>query len=98
MEFFKKTPNFDFLGKRVPALAFSLLLVLASIGAIAVKGFNFSIDFTGGVLLEVSYPDAVELEPVRDTLEGIGYPDATLQHFGDTSEVLIRLQPEAEKS
>ena len=98
MEFFKKTPNVDFLGKRVPALALSLLLVLASVGSIAVKGFNFSIDFTGGVLLEISYPHSVELEPVRDTLAELGYPDATVQHFGETSEVLIRLQPEAEKS
>ncbi|HLU61271.1 MAG TPA: protein translocase subunit SecF [Gammaproteobacteria bacterium] len=98
MEFFKKTPNIDFIGKRVPAIALSLLMVIAAIGTIAVKGFNFSIDFTGGVVLEVGYPGSAELDPIRERLEEAGHPDALVQHFGDTSEVLIRLQPEADKS
>lgn len=98
MEFFKKTTSIDFIGLRIPAFVLSLLLLSASIGSMAVKGFNFSIDFTGGVLLEVAYPDAVELGPVRDLLDEQGFPGAIVQHFGDSSEVLIRLQPEADQS
>lgn len=98
MEFFKKQTNVDFVGLRVPAFALSLLLIIVSIASIATRGFNFSIDFTGGVLLEVAYPGPVELEPVRDLLETQGHPGAIVQHFGDSSELLIRLQPEADKS
>ncbi|HEX6929168.1 MAG TPA: protein translocase subunit SecF [Gammaproteobacteria bacterium] len=98
MEFFKKQPNFDFMRWRFVAVTISLLLVIASIGIIAVRGFNFSIDFTGGVLLEVAYPEAVELEPIRDVLTEEGFPEAIVQHFGTTSDVMIRLQPEADKS
>ncbi|HEX7030289.1 MAG TPA: protein translocase subunit SecF [Gammaproteobacteria bacterium] len=98
MEFFKKQPNFDFMRGRFVAMAFSLTLVVASIVIMALRGFNFSIDFTGGVLLEVSYAEAVELEPIRDVLAEEGFPGAIVQHFGTTSDVMIRLQPEADKS
>jgi len=98
MEFFKNETHVNFLAARIPAFVLSFLLVAASIGFIAVKGLNFGLDFTGGVLLEVAYPEAVELDPVRQVLSEEGYPDAVVQHFGDTSEVLIRLQPRAENS
>lgn len=98
MEFFKKETNIDFLSKRKLAFAVSAVLLVISIATIATKSLNFGIDFTGGVLLEVGYPEAVELEPVRKTLAETGYPDATVQHFGVTSDVLIRLQPEADRS
>ncbi|HEX6929883.1 MAG TPA: protein translocase subunit SecF [Gammaproteobacteria bacterium] len=98
MEFFKKQPNYDFMRGRFVAMAISLLLVAASIGTMAVRGFNFSIDFTGGVLLEVTYPEAVELEPIRNVLAEEGFPGAIVQHFGTTSDVMIRLQPEADES
>ncbi|MDX1444170.1 MAG: protein translocase subunit SecF [Gammaproteobacteria bacterium] len=98
MEFFRKETKIDFLGLRVPALALSVLLIFGSIGALATKGLNFGIDFTGGVLLEVGYPEAVELEPIRNVLNEQGYGDAVVQHFGVSSDVLIRLQPRDEKS
>lgn len=98
MEFFHRELNVNFLGARVPALIVSLLLVGASITSMAVRGMNFGLDFTGGVLLEVGYPQAVELEPIREVLGEEGYPDAVVQHFGVTSDVLIRLQPDADRS
>ncbi len=98
MEFFKKQTNVDFIGLRVPAFVLSLLLVAASIGSMAVRGFNFSIDFTGGALLQMTYPGPVELEPVRALLEEQGYAGAVVQHFGNTSDLLIRMQIEDEGS
>ena len=98
MEFFKKETSIDFVGLRFLAFALSLLLIAASITSIATRGFNFSIDFTGGVLLQVAYPGPVELEPVRTLLEEQGYTDAIVQHFGNTSDVLIRMQLADERS
>lgn len=98
MEFFKKESHINFLGLRMPAIIISVLLIAASAGSLATRGLNFGIDFTGGVLLEVGYPEAVELEPIRDVLAEQGYGDAVVQHFGVSSDVLIRLQPRAERS
>lgn len=98
MEFFKNETHVNFLAARMPAFVLSLLLVAASVGIIAVKGMNFGLDFTGGVLLEVGYPKAVELDPVRSVLAEEGYPDAVVQHFGVTTDVLIRLQPQDDAS
>lgn len=98
MEFFKNETHVNFLAARIPAFVLSFLLIAASIGIIAVKGLNFGLDFTGGVLLEVGYPEAVELDPIRSILEEEGYPDAVVQTFGDTRDVLIRMQPQDEAS
>lgn len=98
MEFFGKETRIDFLGLRIPALVLSLLLVAASIGTLATRGLNFGIDFTGGVLLEVGYPEAVELDPIRQVLANEGYPDAVVQHFGVNKDVLIRMQPNDDRS
>ena len=98
MEFFKNETHVNFLAARIPALVISLILMIASVGAIAVNGLNFGLDFTGGVLLEVGYPEPVELDPIRQVLGEEGYPDAVVQHFGDTRDVLIRMQPRDEAS
>lgn len=96
MELFKHTLNIDFLGVRKPALIISLLFIVACCVSLAVRGLNFGIDFTGGVLIEVAYPDSVELADVRSTLTEAGHDDAMVQHFGTSRDVLIRLQLEGE--
>jgi len=93
MQIFNKETRIDFLGMRKPAMIFSLLLILISIGAIASRGFNFGIDFTGGTLIEVGYPQSVELDKVRQALTDSGYGDAVVQHFGAATDVLIRIAP-----
>lgn len=84
----------DFMGKRKIAMAFSLLLVLASIGSMIYKGMSLGLDFTGGTLIEVSYQQAAELKPIRKLLENAGYEDSIVQHFGEASDVLVRLPPQ----
>jgi len=88
-----RLPTIDFMGKRWWTLAFSgTLLALAVIG-LAVRGLNFGIDFTGGVLVEVGFPEPVALPEVRASLEGAGFDDAIVQYFGGQRQVLIRLRP-----
>jgi preprotein translocase subunit SecF len=93
MQIFNKETSFDFMGWRKLAFAFSATLLLIAIVSIAVRGFNFGIDFTGGTLVEVGYPQGVELTGIRQALEQDGYADAVVQHFGTASDVLIRIAP-----
>ncbi|MBR9827701.1 MAG: protein translocase subunit SecF [Oceanospirillales bacterium] len=88
------TPSklYNFMGVRKLALAFSLILMLVSIGAIAVNGLKFGLDFTGGSLVEIGYETQADLEVVRDQLEGAGFENVVVQTFGSPRDVLIRLQ------
>lgn len=91
MHFLSKETNIDFVGVRYYALAISVVLLLVSGYAIVTKGLNFGIDFTGGTMIEVGYPTAVDLDEVRSTLENGGYDNAMVQNFGSLADVLIRL-------
>ena len=93
MQLLSRIPQFDFMGWRRQAIAFSAVLILLSIGSVATRGLNFGIDFTGGVLLEVAYAAPVELEDVRAALEDSGFTNATVQNVGSATEVMIRLPP-----
>ncbi len=95
MKFFARVPKFNFMAQRKAGLVVSLVLTLASIGLLATRGLNFGIDFTGGVLVEVVYPQGVELAAVRKDLADAGYHNAVAQAFGSTRNVLIRLPPAA---
>lgn len=88
----------DFMGKRKLAMMFSILLILLSIGSLATRGLSFGIDFTGGTLIEVAYPDSAQLGGIRDLLEEAGYGDAQVQHFGTSRDVLIRIAPRANRA
>ena len=90
--------NIDFMGKRKLAMVFSILLILLSIGSLATRGLSFGIDFTGGTLIEVAYPDSAELGGIRDLLDEAGYGDAQVQHFGTSRDVLIRIAPRGDRA
>jgi len=91
MQLLNKTTTFDFLGQRKIALLLSIALIIVSIGAIAARGLNLGIDFTGGTLVEVGYDSAVDVESVRSALADGGVDNAVVQYFGTSSDVLIRL-------
>jgi preprotein translocase subunit SecF len=94
MEFFHKTTRFPFMATRKWWYVVSAVVILASMVALAVRGLNFGIDFTGGVVLELSFPQAAELDKVRGALGTAGFGDASVQSFGTASDVLVRLLPE----
>jgi preprotein translocase subunit SecF len=94
MEFFHKKTSYPFMHTRKVWYVVSAVMILVSIASLAVRGLNFGIDFTGGVVLELSFPQAADLEKVRAGLEKAGYGDAAVQSFGTSRDVLVRLLPE----
>ena len=86
----------DFLSKTKLALALSLLLVFVSIGSLATQGLKKGIDFTGGTLIEMSFPESADIEQLRGVLDDNGFKGAVVQHFGSSKEVIIRLLPTKE--
>ena len=91
MELLKKQTNIDFMGQRKLATVFSAVLLAISIGSIVIRGFNLGLDFTGGTLIEVVYPQNVDLPQVRSALGEAGYGDAVVQTFGGPRDVVVRL-------
>lgn len=96
MRLIKHTTHIDFLGpaRRKMALSVSLIVIVVSLASIATRGLEFGIDFTGGILLEVGYPEAANLESIRNHLAEAGYDDAQVQRFGADTDVLVRLPPQ----
>ncbi len=88
-----KKMTLDFMGKRRFAMAFSLVLIIISLASLFTRGLELGIDFTGGTLIEVGYQAPIELRGVRDVLGTAGFDDAIVQHFGSSTDVLIRLAP-----
>ena len=81
----------NFMGIRHVAFALTVLLTVASLTSLVVKGLNFGLDFTGGTLIELGYERPVELEQVRGQLVRSGFADAVVQSFGATTDVLVRM-------
>ena len=73
-------------------MIFSGVLMLISIGSLAVRGLQMGIDFTGGTLIEIGYQKPADLTVLRKTLDEAGFGDATVQNFGTAKDVLIRLK------
>ncbi|MEQ1440412.1 protein translocase subunit SecF [Fontimonas sp. SYSU GA230001] len=98
MKFFARVPNINFMAQRKTGLLVSTVLTLGALLLVAIRGLNLGIDFTGGVLVEVEYPQTVELDVVRADLAAAEYDRAVVQYFGSTNAVLIRLPPAANAS
>jgi len=94
VELFPHNSKVDFMGQRYVWYAISGTLIFLSIIGLAVRGLNFGIDFTGGLVMEVRYPEPVNLEVVRDQLAGSGIGEAQAQRFGADRDVMIRLPPQ----
>ena len=96
MRLIKDKTSIDFLSakRRKIAIGVSVLLVIVSLWSLATRGLEFGIDFTGGVLLEVGYPQAANLEEIRGNLGAAGFDDAQVQQFGRETDVLVRLPPQ----
>jgi len=93
MEFFHRKTSYPFMANRRRWYVVSAILILGSLASLAVQGLNFGIDFTGGVVMEFTFPKAADLEKVRSELAGAGLGDAAVQSFGTSRDVLVRLLP-----
>ena len=87
--------NIDFMRLRMASLVVAALIMFVGIGGMFVKGFNFALDFTGGVGIELAYDKPVDVEGVRKRLAAAGYESAQVQTFGTGKELLIRLRDES---
>ena len=81
----------DFMSWRKAALGISLLLVVVSVTSIVLKQLNWGLDFTGGSLVELHYPQEVQVGEVRESLTNAGFKGAQVVLFGSTQDVLIKL-------
>ena len=85
--------NIHFMRLRWVSLVVAALIMFVGIGAMMTKGFNFALDFTGGVGVELRYAKAPDIDDVRASLARAGYANAQVQTIGTGTDVLVRLQP-----
>lgn len=88
----------EFMSIRKMAMALSIALILGSFTSFALKGLNWGLDFTGGSLIEVAFEESADLKKIRAVMDEQGFKDATVQNFGSSRDVLIRLAPQNAES
>jgi preprotein translocase subunit SecF len=98
MEFFKIRRDIPFMRYALIFNIISLLTFLAAVFFLWQRGLHFSIEFTGGTVMEVSYDRPVEVDRIRATLEKAGYAEPQVQNFGTSRDVLIRLPLKADQT
>ncbi len=91
MEFFRIRKDIPFMRHALLLNAFSFITFLAAIFFIWQKGLHLSIEFTGGTVMEITYPQTAPLDSIRDQIAKIGYTDTQIQNFGSSRDVMIRL-------
>ena len=91
MELFRIKNDIPFMSYGRLTTTISLVTFILAVFFLATRGLNFGVDFTGGTIMEVSYPQAANLDTIRKAVDNIGLKEATVQNFGSSRDVLIRL-------
>jgi len=91
MEFFRIKRDIPFMRYALIFNVISLVTFLIAVGSLAIRGLNFGVDFTGGTVMEVAYAQAADLGKIRESMARLGFSDASVQNFGTSRDVLIRL-------
>ncbi|BEI34182.1 protein translocase subunit SecF [Polynucleobacter sp. HIN5] len=91
MEFFRIRKDIPFMRHALLLNAFSFITFLAAIFFIWQKGLHLSIEFTGGTVMEITYPQTAPLDSIRDQIAKVGYTDTQVQNFGSSRDIMIRL-------
>jgi preprotein translocase subunit SecF len=93
MELFKIRKDIPFMKHALVLNAFSFITFLAAVFFLFHKGLHLSVEFTGGTVIEVAYEQPANIDQVRKVISGLGYQDVTVQNFGTSRDVLMRLPP-----
>ena len=91
MEFFRIKKDIPFMRHALALNALSLITFFAAVFFLWQNGLHLSIEFTGGTVMEVSYPQTAPLDSIRSKVEKLGYSDTQIQNFGSSRDVMIRL-------
>jgi preprotein translocase subunit SecF len=91
MEFFRIRRDIPFMRHALVLNVISAVTFLAAVFFIATRGLHLSIEFTGGTVIEVEFPQAAQLEKVRATVDTLNFGEVQVQNFGTSRDVLIRL-------
>ncbi len=91
MEFFRFSRDIPFMSWRRSAAVISIATFVLSVFFLATRGLNLGVDFTGGTVLEVGYEQPADLNKIREALAELNMPDVTVQNFGTSRDVMIRL-------
>lgn len=98
MEFFSHQTSYPFMATRKVWYTLSAVLMIVSLGSFFLRGVNLAIDFTGGVSAEASFPQAANVDQVRARLTAAGFHDASVQNFGSSRDIAIRLPPDPKQT
>ncbi|MBU2916723.1 protein translocase subunit SecF [Psychrosphaera sp. F3M07] len=93
MQLLNLKDTINFMSIRRFSMALSIILILGAFASFMTKGLNWGLDFTGGSLIEVSFDQSADLQKIRSVMDEEGFRDATVQNFGSSKDVLIRLAP-----
>ena len=91
MEFFRIKKDIPFMRHALLFNVISLITFVIAVVSLATKGLHLGVDFTGGTVMEVNYSQAADLNKIRDSVAKLGFTEASVQNFGTTRDVLIRL-------
>jgi len=91
MEIFRIKHDIPFMSYGRLTTSISLLTFILAVFFLATKGLALGVDFTGGTVMEVSYPQSADLTKIRSAVDAIGLKEATVQNFGTSRDVMIRL-------
>ena len=94
MDIIKANTQIDFMRQRNLALIISAVILLVGVFSLFARGINFGLDFTGGTLIEVAYPEPPELNELRSALTDSGFDDFTVQTFGSATDIVVRMPAE----
>ena len=91
MEFFRIRKDIPFMRHALALNIISLLMFLAAVFFLWQRGLHLSVEFTGGTVMEISYPQTAPIDTIRNDIFKLGYTDTQIQNFGSSRDVLIRL-------
>jgi preprotein translocase subunit SecF len=91
MEFFRIKRDIPFMRYALIFNVISIATFLVAVGSLAIRGLNLGVDFTGGTVMEVAYAQPAHLDKIRESMAKLGFTEASVQNFGTSRDVLIRL-------